>query len=193
MRLKDGTTLTTLTHIIDAEEDEYKLSLRGADGKLGIGGMITKLQAADLARRSGTATIIARGSNTDVVLQAARGKPIGTLFTALASALESRKRYILSGWNGKSRMDVDGGAARALELGSSLLPVGVFSVSGNFGRGDTVAVFGPDGHELARGLVSYDAIEMLKIRGQQSAQIETILGYAYGDEAIHRDQLVLLR
>ncbi len=163
----------------------------GAAGRLGTGGMVTKLQAADLARRSGTTTIIARGSEPEVILRAARGEPVGTRFPALASPSESRKRYILSGWNGKGRVVVDGGAARALAKGSSLLPVGVVECSGDFERGDTVAVFDQAGRELARGLASYQASELTKIRGRRSDQIEAILGYGYGDEVIHRDNLVL--
>ena len=165
----------------------------GTDGNLGSGGMMTKLQAADLARRSGTETIIAQGSNTNVIIKAARGQSVGTRFTSLASALESRKRYILSGWDGKASVTVDTGAMTALQDGSSLLPVGVSSVVGTFGRGDTVAVFSPDGREVARGLSSYPSSELLEIIGLQSDQISERLGYAYGDEVIHRDQLVLLK
>jgi glutamate 5-kinase len=162
-----------------------------ARGGLGTGGMVTKLQAADLARRSGTPTLVARGTDSDVVLRAARGESVGTRFAALASPLDGRKRYILTGWDGKGRIVVDGGAAEALRRGSSLLPVGVSEVSGEFERGDTVAVFDREGRELARGLVNYHAAELERIRGHRSDQIETILGYAYGEEVIHRDQLVL--
>ena len=160
-------------------------------GQLGTGGMVTKLQAADLARRSGTTTVIARGSEAEVILRAARAEPVGTRFPAQASLLESRKRYILSGWDGKGRIVVDEGAARALGRGSSLLPVGVVGLTGAFERGDTVAVFDGGGRELARGLVNYHAGELARILGQHSDQIEATLGYGYGDEVIHRDHLVL--
>ncbi len=163
----------------------------GTASGLGTGGMVTKLQAADLARRSGAATVIARGRDPEVILRAARGEPVGTRFPALVSALESRKRYILSGWDGRGRLVVDAGAARALVRGGSLLPVGVVEVAGEFERGDTVAVFGMDGRELARGLVNYSAAELDRIRGRHSDRIEAILGYAYGDEVIHRDHLAL--
>jgi glutamate 5-kinase len=162
-----------------------------ARGSLGTGGMVTKLQAADLARRSGTPTVVARGGDPDVVLRAAQGEAVGTRFAALASTLDGRKRYILSGWDGKARLLVDDGAAGALRRGSSLLPVGVTEASGDFERGDTVAVFDRAGRELARGLVNYSAGELERIRGRRSDQIEAILGFAYGDEVIHRDQLVL--
>jgi glutamate 5-kinase len=162
-----------------------------AGGRLGTGGMVTKLQAADLARRSGTPTVVARGSDPDVVLRAAQGEAVGTRFAALASTLDGRKRYILTGWYGQARLLVDDGAAEALRRGSSLLPVGVSEVSGEFERGDTVAVFDRAGRELARGLVNYSAAELARIRGRRSDQIESVLGYAYGEEVIHRDQLVL--
>ncbi len=160
-------------------------------GNLGVGGMVTKLQAADLARRGGTTTIIAHGGEPEVVLRAVRGETLGTRFVAAGSALASRERFIWSGWDGQSRVTIDGGAVAALRAGSSLLPVGVASLGGDFERGDTVAIFDEAGRELARGLVNYDAGDLARIRGQRSDQIEGILGYSYGDEAIHRNQLVL--
>ena len=160
-------------------------------GTLGVGGMVTKLQAADLARRGGATTIIAHGGEPEVVLRAVRGEALGTRFTAAGTALASRERFIWSGWDGQSRLTVDGGAAAALRAGSSLLPVGVIGLAGEFERGDTVAIFDEGGRELARGLVNYDAGDLARIRGQRSERIETVLGYSYGDEAIHRNQLVL--
>lgn len=163
----------------------------GGVGGLGTGGMVTKLQAADLARRSGTTTIIARGSDPDVVLRAVGGEPVGTRFTALTSALESRKRFILSGWDGKMRVLVDEGAVQALGRGSSLLPVGITAVEGDFERGATVAVCDRAGREVARGLVNYRAGDVAAILGRHSDEIERVLGYAYGNSVIHRDHLVL--
>jgi glutamate 5-kinase len=160
-------------------------------GGLGVGGMVTKLQAADLARRGGTTTIIAAGNDLDVIVRAARGEPLGTRFPVVGSALDSRQRFIWSGWDGLGRLTVDTGAAAALRAGSSLLPVGVMALAGDFERGDTVAIFDEVGRELARGLVNYDAGDLARIRGQRSDRIESILGYAYGDEAVHRNQLIL--
>jgi len=153
--------------------------------------MVTKLQAADLARRGGTTTIIAHGGEPEVVLRAARGEALGTRFPATGSALASRERFIWSGWDGQARLTIDAGAAAALAAGSSLLPVGVSGLAGGFERGDTVALYDEAGRELARGLVNYDASDLARIRGQRSERIESILGYSYGDEAIHRNQLVL--
>ena len=171
--------------------DELWAMARPPSGNLGVGGMVTKLQAADLARRGGTTTIIAHGGEPEVVLRAVRGETLGTRFLPAGSALASRERFIWSGWDGQSRLTIDSGAVTALGAGSSLLPVGVASLGGDFERGDTVAIFDEAGRELARGLVNYDAGDLARIRGQRSDRIESILGYSYGDEAIHRNQLVL--
>lgn len=181
-----------LTEISSAEiPPQLWEAASGGVGGLGTGGMVTKLQAADLARRSGTTTIIARGSDPDVVLRAVGGEPVGTRFTALTSALESRKRFILSGWDGKMRVLVDDGAVQALGRGSSLLPVGITAVEGDFERGATVAVCDRAGREVARGLVNYRAGDVAAILGRHSDEIERVLGYAYGNSVIHRDHLVL--
>jgi len=183
-----------LTEVTGAEIPPEIWAAAGASaGEQGTGGMATKLQAADLARRSGATTIIARGSDPDIIIRVARGEAAGTRFAAVVSALEGQKRYILSGWNGRCRIEVDAGVAKALGKGSSLLPVGVVSIFGEFDRGDTVAVFNLEGQELARGVVNYSADELERIRGKRSDQIESILGYVYGDEVIHRSQLVLAR
>ncbi|MGB8214510.1 MAG: glutamate 5-kinase [Anaerolineales bacterium] len=165
----------------------------GAAGKLGTGGMFTKLQAADLARRSGTTVVIAAGDEENVLIRLAAGEKLGTRFSALATTLEGRKRYILAGGNHlPGVLVVDVGAARALRKGSSLLPVGVKSVSGAFDCGDTVKVVDSSGSEIARGLVNYSAADLARIAGKQSKEIEVILGSDYADEVIHRNNLVLL-
>ncbi len=164
----------------------------GAAGQLGTGGMVTKLQAADLARRSGASVIIARGGDTNVLLRLVEGEALGTLFQPVETSLESRKRYIIAGGRQSDRLGVDDGAASALREGGSLLPVGVASVEGSFERGDAVQVLDQSGHEIARGLVNYAAAELKRIRGRHSSDIAGILGYAYGEEVIHRNNLVLL-
>ena len=160
-------------------------------GGLGVGGMVTKLQAAELARRGGTTTIIAAGLEPNVILRAARGETLGTRFPAVGSPLYSRERFIWTSWDGHARLTIDAGAVAAMRAGRSLLPVGITALAGAFERGDTVAVFDLDGQELARGLVNYDAGDLARIRGRRSEHIESILGYDYGDEVIHRNHLVL--
>lgn len=164
----------------------------GGSSRLGTGGMTTKLQAADLARRSGMDVIIARGSDADVLLRLVSGEALGSRFQAVETSLESRKRYILAGGRQRDCLVVDSGAVQALHGGGSLLPVGVASIEGGFERGDPVRLLDQEGREIARGLVNYSAHDLKRIRGRHSSDIEKILGYAYGEEVIHRNNLVLL-
>jgi len=164
----------------------------GGGGGLGTGGMATKLQSADLARRSGAAVVIARGKSPDILLRILREEPVGTYFTPTMSAMESRKRYILTG--GKAgRLQVDSGAVAALFQGRSLLPAGLVDVAGEFNRGETLSVCDLDGREIARGLVNYNHVDCCNLRGRQSQEIEALLGYFYGDEIIHRNNMVLIQ
>jgi glutamate 5-kinase len=165
----------------------------GSSGQgLGTGGMTTKLQAADLARRSGACCVIAAGKEPNVLLRIAGGEKLGTHFPPLASSVESRKRYILSARQAPGQLSVDDGAAEAVRRGASLLPVGLTAVSGTFERGDTVRVVLPDGAEIARGIVNYSSRDLGQIVGCPSDEIEKVLGYHFGDEVIHRNDLVLL-
>ena len=164
----------------------------GTTNGLGTGGMLTKLQAADLARRSGAAVVIAQGKEPDVILRVVAGEKIGTCIHAISNAKESRKRYILAGALDDGYIMVDEGAVRALHRGYSLLPVGVVGIIGEFERGDTVHVEDSSRREIARGLSNYASVDLSRIAGHHSENIEEILGYAYGDEVIHRNNLVLL-
>ncbi len=165
----------------------------GAAGKLGTGGMLTKLQAADLARRSGVTVVIAAGDEENVLTRLVAGESIGTRFSPLTTTMESRKRFILAGGNNiHGTLSVDAGAEKALRKGGSLLPVGITDLKGKFDRGDTVRVVNSGGSEVARGLVNYTAAELGRIVGKKSKEIEAILGSDYDDEVIHRNNLVLL-
>jgi len=159
---------------------------------LGTGGMVTKLQAADLARRSGTIVVIAQGTEPNVLTRLVDNERLGTRFAPAISTLESRKRYILAGRLAPGQITVNDGAASALKRGGSLLPIGVTQVSGEFDRGDTVRVTDTNGRELARGMTSYSSADLTRLRGRHSDDIESLLGYDYGDEVIHRNDLVLL-
>jgi glutamate 5-kinase len=159
---------------------------------LGTGGMSTKLQAADMARHGGTTVVIARGSIPDVLLKLAAGESIGTRILPVVNKLEWRKRHILSGSRAGLEVSVDAGAARALSHGGSLLPAGVTSVTGEFERGDSIRVLSPEGHAIAVGLTNYAATDILTLRGHQTSEIESLLGFTFGDEVIHHDQLVVL-
>jgi len=174
--------------------DENVWALAGDAGShRGTGGMLTKIQAADLATRAGIDVIIAGGDMPDLIPQAACGAPIGTRLHARATRMEARKRWILAETVRQSRVVVDDGAARALrDHGRSLLPAGVTLVEGVFDRGQTVRIFSGDGREIARGLAQYRASDLRSIAGRHSSQIEDVLGFTYGAEAVHRDDMVLL-
>ncbi len=162
-------------------------------GALGRGGMATKVRAAQRAARSGAATLIAAGSELDVLTRLARGEDVGTVFLADQEPLLARKQWLASQLHVAGRLHIDAGAARVLrEQGRSLLPVGVRRVDGQFQRGDLVACVGEDGAEVARGLVNYGAEDARKIQGQPSHALPALLGYEDEPELIHRDNLVLI-
>jgi len=164
----------------------------GSVSGLGTGGMSTKLQAADLARRSGATVVIASGAEGDVLLRIFKGERVGTRLAPVITTLESRKRYILSGLHNAGRIIADDGAVKALRLGGSLLPVGIVAVEGSFERGDTVRVSDAAKNEVAVGLVNYSSKDIVQIKGRRSTELETALGYTFGDEAIHHNNMILL-
>jgi glutamate 5-kinase len=173
--------------------DDSIYALAGGSNVRGTGGMQTKIQAADLATRSGTSVVIAAGAEREVISRVLAGEPIGTRFPAIATRVESRKRWVLAETVRHSRVVVDDGALRALsERGKSLLPAGVVAVEGDFERGQTVRIFDADGREIARGLSQYSAHDLRRIRGLRSNQIAETLGYDYGPEVVHRDDMVVL-
>jgi glutamate 5-kinase len=164
----------------------------GSRNGLGTGGMATKLQAADIARRSGTEVVIAGGNEPQVLQRLVDGESLGTRIFALVDKLESRKRFMLAGAVPRAGLRIDQGAAVALDGGGSLLPVGVSDAYGKFERGDIVRVKNADGKDFAIGLVNYSSEDVKKIKGRRSADIESLLGYAYGDEVIHHNNMTLL-
>lgn len=165
----------------------------GAGSAQGTGGMRTKIQAADLATRAGTTVVIAAGKEPDVILRLVAGEALGTRFPAAISRLDSRKRWILAETARQSRLVVDAGAVEALvRQGRSLLPAGVAVVEGEFDRGQTIRIYSPDGREIARGLTQYRSADVRAICGLRSPQIAETLGYDYGPEVVHRDDMVVL-
>lgn len=174
--------------------DEAVKALAGASvSGLGVGGMATKLQAADVARRAGADVVIAAGSAPNVIARIVNGESVGTRFPALENPLENRKRWIFAGRKPKGCVMIDEGAARALlDNGRSLLPAGITAVTGTFYRGDTICIEGPGQQELARGIARYASDDLQKIAGLHSDQIEAQLGYAYGPVVVHRNDLILL-
>ncbi|VAX05454.1 Glutamate 5-kinase / RNA-binding C-terminal domain PUA [hydrothermal vent metagenome] len=165
----------------------------GSCAGLGRGGMVTKLRAARLAARSGTATIIAPGSVDDVLTQIANGEDVGTLLVSNQEPEAARKRWLAGHLQVHGQLTLDDGAVKVLRSsGRSLLAVGVKRVSGGFIRGEVVSCVDGQGREVARGLVNYNAQEAGRIIGQPSSRIQEILGYVDEEELIHRDNLVLV-
>ncbi|MGL6258212.1 glutamate 5-kinase [Vibrio sp. WXL210] len=166
----------------------------GSGTNLGTGGMATKLQAADVARRAGIEVIIAAGSAPNVVFDALSDEPHGTRFLPCTEALENRKRWILAGPSATGDIVIDQGAVKALsDTGSSLLAKGVTRISGTFSRGDVAQVVSAQGELVAKGIVSYSSQDLGKLIGKHSKDFISILGYDYGAEVIHRDDLVLIQ
>ncbi len=182
-----------LVRVARADAPELDAMAGECAGSLGRGGMFTKLRAARLAARSGTATVIAGGREPDVLRRLAQGESLGTLLTAPREPEAARKRWLAGHLRVKGRLRLDEGAVRVLrQSGSSLLAVGVREVEGSFRRGELVSCLDPEGREIARGLVNYTSDEARRIIGHPSSQIESILGYVDEEELIHRDNLVLM-
>lgn len=163
------------------------------EGDVAVGGMSTKLEAAEKAGASGIPMIIASGHEAGVVARILGGEALGTYFQPRDDRLAARKRWIGYAVRPRGRLTVDAGAKKALtERGKSLLPSGLVDVSGDFQAGEVVALAETGGVDFARGLVNYDAAELRKIRGAKTADIERALGYKGLGEVIHRDNLVVL-
>lgn len=172
---------------------EIEQAAGGSSSTVGTGGMATKLAAAKKAGKSGAATLIVNGRTPEIILKGVRGEATGTLILASRESLTSRKQWIAFTLRPKGKITVDTGAATVLRRdGRSLLPSGITAVEGDFERGSCVRVCDPEGVEFARGITDYSSSEAVKLVGCNSNQIEEILGYRYGDEIIHRDNLVLL-
>ena len=166
----------------------------GSNGTLGRGGMVTKLQAARLAARSGCNTVIAGGRNQHILHQIVAGEIVGTLLSAGQKPLAARKQWLAGQLQVKGKLILDAGAVKVLtSQGRSLLAVGVSGVEGKFTRGELVSCVDSDGIEVARGLVNYNSDEANRIKGQSTEAISAILGYREDDELIHRDNLVISR
>lgn len=189
-RVNPDAELIPEVHHID---QSLRANAGGSITGLGVGGMVTKLQAANIARHAGADVVICSGSAPDVITRVVAGEAVGTRFPALETPLESRKRWILAGPKPAGALFVDGGAARAIcGQGRSLLPAGIKRVQGVFQRGDTVSVYDEERHELARGIVAYGSDDLTKLAGLHSDEIAALLGYAYGPAAIHRNNLTLI-
>ena len=165
--------------------------MAGSGGALGQGGMATKLSAARLAARSGTETIIANGRQPEVINLVVRGAEAGTFLHTNRRPQSARKQWLAGLLHSKGKLVLDDGAIeRLVDQGSSLLPIGITSIQGQFSRGDLVTCLDSTGKEHARGLVNYSSKEADLLAGKPSSLIKTILGYHGEPEMIHRDNLI---
>jgi len=165
----------------------------GTSNGRGIGGMVTKIEAAKLATASGITVVIADGRESDIILKLVDGEAVGTHFWPFTDKIESRKRRMVSYLSAKSRLIVDSGAAGALrKQKGSLLATGIKQVDGNFQRGDVVTIYDHRESLIGCGITNYGANDIRVIKGAQSKDIVTLLGYDYGAEVVHRNNLVVL-
>jgi glutamate 5-kinase len=170
------------------------LTLAGGSGsKVGTGGMSTKVRAAARVTELGIRCVITSGATPGRLRAVLSGEPTGTLFETTGSRRSARTAWIAHALRSRGRLLVDAGAREAVVAGKrSLLPSGIRSVEGDFSRGDPVDLVDEQGQVFARGLSAYDDGELRRIAGLKSADIESVLGYRYLDEAVHRDDLAVL-
>jgi len=181
-------------HVARAGDAALEAMASGAGSSLGRGGMITKILAAKRAAGSGASTVIAWGREPDALLRLSRGEAIGTLLLAPTQKTQARKQWIADHLQLRGAVTVDAGAVARLQGGgSSLLPIGMVMVEGDFSRGDVIAIRDPQGREIARGLANYASTEARLICRKPSSAFEGLLGYAAEPEMVHRDNLVLKR
>jgi glutamate 5-kinase len=165
----------------------------GSSTSLGTGGMVTKIEAAQIASQSGTRTIIASASRPNILIDLALGQQIGTLFLEEINARESRKRWLLSEKR-KGMIYIDAGAAvKIMHHGASLLSSGITKTTHSFERGATVEIISPTNEAIAVGITNYGSKEVHELIGKQSTCIENILGYSYGPEIIHRTNMTRIK
>ncbi len=173
--------------------DAYLEVIAGGAGSLiGKGGMITKVLAAKRAATAGTDTVVASGREANVLKRLANGELVGTQFNAPSQRLAARKQWMADHLQLRGQVRLDAGATRALlKDGKSLLPIGVVEVTGEFERGEVIAVLDTEGNEIARGLINYSSSEARRIMRKPSSEIEAVLGFIEEPELVHRSNLVL--
>ena len=183
----------SLIPVIKNIDSQIEKIAKGTITPEGTGGMTSKITAAKLATATGATVVIADGTIDDAILQIATGTTLGSKFLTAATKLESRKRWMLSNMTTEYYVTIDSGALKALiESGRSLLPAGITNVFGEFSRGDIIRIVTESGVHVAGGITNYHSRELKEISGYRSQEITSILGYSYGDEAVHRDNLVLV-
>lgn len=182
-----------LLSLIDRIGEEIENTAGDTFGMTTIGGMKTKIEAAKKAAAYGVPTIIANGNNGSTLEEIFDGKEIGSLFLPSEQSLSGRKHWIAFTLKSAGEIVIDAGAEKAItSSGKSLLPSGIKDVKGSFGIGESVTCVDENGKHVARGLTSYSSDDIKKIMGSKTSDIESILGYKYSDEVIHRDDLAVI-
>ena len=173
-------------------DNKIKAIAGDSSNAVGTGGMFSKVLAAQRATGYGIPVVIMSGRKQGLLCRLLYGESIGSFFEPVKKRLSSRKRWIAHGINEKGIVVIDEGAAKAVtEQGKSLLPTGILAVRGQFKIGDSICCISLQGETVARGITNYSSEDLAKIKGEKSNRIESILGYKYSDEVIHRDNLVL--
>ena len=181
-----------LIPVVERITEEIEAMAGGTGTLVGTGGMATKIKAAKRASLYGVGTVIVNGRTPHILTHLFDGEEIGTYFLPSRDRISAKKHWIAFTKKPRGKLFVDEGARRALmENGKSLLPSGINGVEGGFDRGDAVRLCDQSGNEFAKGVINYSLPELLRIMGKKTSEIEAILGYKYGDEIVHRDNLVL--
>jgi glutamate 5-kinase len=181
-----------LLEVVEEVTDEHLASAGGPGSLVGSGGMATKLEAARALMKAGIPMVVTDGRRADVIVDAAAGRPVGTLFAGGAAAVKGRKLWLAYAGHPRGSVTIDDGAKSALCLrGGSLLPAGVIDVTGSFVVGEPIALVDAEGTEVGRGLADMSAEDLKRVRGMRSADIPGVLPGWDGSEVVHRDHLVI--
>ncbi|NJP08511.1 MAG: glutamate 5-kinase [Leptolyngbyaceae cyanobacterium RU_5_1] len=182
--------ISLVSHLDELKELQVQVGDRGSSW--GTGGMTTKISAAQIATSASVRTVITEGRFPQNIERVLQGEAIGTQFEPQPKPVSARKRWIAYGLVPAGKLYLDDGAVHAIrDAGKSLLAAGIVAVEGDFESQDAIVLCDRSGHEIARGLVNYSSIELQKVRGHQSEQIESILGYPCPETVVHRDNLAL--
>ena len=182
-----------LIPVVEKIDSSIEKLVSGSASGLGIGGMVTKIEAAKMATASGVTMVIVDGREPDIIHRVAAGEAIGTRFMALTENLGSRERWMLSGLCTRGKLVIDDGAANALKKNQrSLLAAGIKKVDGEFERGDIVDIYDQSGNKLGCGISNYKTEDIEAVKGARSEEIAKRLGHEAAAEVVHRDNLVVL-
>ena len=183
----------TKIEIVEKIDSNIISYAKGPVDKVGTGGMISKIQAANIATKSGISMYIASGLQNQVIQRIINDETVGTKFLPEESNLESRKRWLVTGYaSSKGEIILDKGAVKAVNKNASVLPAGVTSVKGNFDRGDIIAIKDEKSTTIGLGISNYSSDEISKIKGIKSSEINELVENNYGDEIVHRNNFIFI-